>query len=84
MPAFLTTMGLVVFKALTVAAFQHRRIRLSWGQAMVEYAVILALAVVIVIVVLTVVGNQVHNVFANISCAISNAGSCPTPTPSHD
>ncbi len=54
------------------------------GQAMVEYAVILALAVVIVIVVLTLVGNQVHNVFANISCAVGNLGGpcAVAPTPS--
>ncbi len=52
---------------------------------MVEYAVILALAIVIVIVVLTLVGNQVHNVFSNVSCAIGNLGGpCPTPTPTHD
>ncbi len=37
------------------------------GQAMVEYAVILVLISVVVIVVLIVLGNQVRNVFCNIS-----------------
>lgn len=37
------------------------------GQAMVEYAVILVLLSVVVIVVLIVLGNQVRNVFCDIS-----------------
>jgi pilus assembly protein Flp/PilA len=37
------------------------------GQGMVEYALILVLIAVVVIVVLTVVGNQVNNVFSNVS-----------------
>lgn len=37
------------------------------GQGMVEYALILVLIAVVVIVILTVVGNQVNNVFSNIS-----------------
>ncbi len=57
----------------------------SRGQALVEYALILALAIVLVIVVLTLMGNQVHNVFSNISCAIGRLGaSCasePAPLP---
>jgi Flp pilus assembly pilin Flp len=57
----------------------------SRAQAMVEYALILALAVVLVIVVLTLMGNEVHNMFSNISCAVGKpGGSCaplPTPTP---
>jgi len=40
------------------------------AQAMVEYAVILVLVAVVVIVVLMVVGNQVQNVFCNISGAL--------------
>jgi pilus assembly protein Flp/PilA len=40
------------------------------GQGMVEYALILVLIAVVVIVVLIVVGNQVQNVFCNISGAI--------------
>jgi pilus assembly protein Flp/PilA len=37
------------------------------GQGMVEYALILVLIAVVVIVVLTLLGNQVRNVFRNIS-----------------
>jgi len=37
------------------------------GQGMVEYALILVLIAIVVIVVLTVVGQQVNNVFSNIS-----------------
>ena len=40
------------------------------GQSMVEYALILALIAVVVIVVLILLGNQVANVFCNISGAI--------------
>lgn len=62
---------------------QRRRTAPARGQAMVEYAVILALAIVIVIVVLTLLGNQVHNVFTNVSCAIGNLGG-PCPASTHD
>jgi Flp pilus assembly pilin Flp len=41
------------------------------GQAMVEYALILALVVVIVIMVVMVLGNQVKNTYCNISGAFS-------------
>jgi pilus assembly protein Flp/PilA len=37
------------------------------GQGMVEYALILVLIAVVVIVILQVVGNQVNNVFSNVS-----------------
>jgi pilus assembly protein Flp/PilA len=40
------------------------------GQGMVEYALILVLIAVVVIVVLIVLGNQVKNVFCNISGAM--------------
>ncbi len=41
------------------------------GQGMVEYALILVLIAVVVIVLLVVIGNQIQNVFCNISGAIS-------------
>jgi pilus assembly protein Flp/PilA len=37
------------------------------GQGMVEYALVLVLIAVVVIAVLIVLGNQVQNVFCNIS-----------------
>ncbi len=54
----------------TIARFVHRLLSLlksEKAQAMVEYAVILVLMSVVVIVVLIVLGNQVRNVFCNIS-----------------
>ena len=39
------------------------------GQGMVEYALILVLIAVIVVAVLVVLGNQVNDVFCNISGA---------------
>jgi Flp pilus assembly pilin Flp len=46
---------------------------------MVEYAVILVLIGVVVMVVLMVLGNQVRNVFCNISGSFGSLG--PTPGP---
>ncbi|HXN03038.1 MAG TPA: Flp family type IVb pilin [Candidatus Dormibacteraeota bacterium] len=42
------------------------------GQGMVEYALILVLIAVVVIGMLIVLGNQVANVFCNISGAIGH------------
>jgi pilus assembly protein Flp/PilA len=44
-----------------------RVLRSEEGQGMVEYALILVLIAVVVIAVLIVLGNQVQNVFCNIS-----------------
>jgi Flp pilus assembly pilin Flp len=41
---------------------------------MIEYAVILVLISVVLIVVLIVLGNQVRNVFCNISGGLKSAG----------
>ena len=48
----------------------ERLIHSERGQGMVEYALILVLIAVVVIVVLIVLGNQVQNVFCNISGAL--------------
>ena len=40
------------------------------GQGMVEYALILVLIAVVVIVVLILLGNQVNNIFCNISTGL--------------
>ena len=42
------------------------------GQGMVEYALILVLIAVVVIVVLIILGNQVQNVFCNVSGGLGN------------
>jgi pilus assembly protein Flp/PilA len=49
-----------------------RVIRSERGQGMVEYALILVLIAVVVIAVLIILGNQVANVFCNISGAIGH------------
>ena len=46
---------------LTRARFESR------GQALVEYALILALIILVVIVVLLLTGNQVTNLYSNIT-----------------
>lgn len=48
----------------------RRSIRSDRGQGMVEYALILVMIAVVVIAVLIILGNQVANVFCNISGAI--------------
>ncbi|HET9051364.1 MAG TPA: Flp family type IVb pilin [Candidatus Dormibacteraeota bacterium] len=42
------------------------------GQGMVEYALILVLIAIVVIVILAVVGQQVNNVFSNVSNGLNN------------
>ena len=42
------------------------------GQGMVEYALILVLIAVVVIVILIILGNQVQNVFSNISAGLGS------------
>jgi pilus assembly protein Flp/PilA len=64
----------------TFTSLLHRQFSLlksEEGQAMVEYAVILVLISVVVIVVLIVLGNQVRNVFCNISGGLGAVGVGP-------
>jgi pilus assembly protein Flp/PilA len=42
------------------------------GQGMVEYALILILIAVVVIFILNLTGQQVNNVFSNVSNGLSN------------
>lgn len=46
------------------------RLEAEDGQGMVEYALILVLIAVVVIVILILLGNQVQNVFSNISAGL--------------
>jgi pilus assembly protein Flp/PilA len=48
----------------------HSTLSDEQGQGMVEYALILVLIAVVVIVILAVVGNQVRNVFSNVSSGL--------------
>jgi pilus assembly protein Flp/PilA len=56
--------------AALIRALVDRLTRHERGQSMVEYALILVLIAVVVIAVLIILGNQVANVFCNISGAI--------------
>ena len=48
------------------------RLRAAEGQGMVEYALILVLIAIVVIVILIVLGNQVQNVFSDISSGLAS------------
>ena len=48
------------------------KLRSEGGQGMVEYALILVLIAVVVIVILVLLGNQVANVFSNISAGLGS------------
>ena len=56
--------------AALIRALGDRLTHNERGQSMIEYALILVLIAVVVIAVLIVLGNQVANVFCNISGAI--------------
>ena len=60
-------MNSVAGRARAVLEALSRRLREDRGQGMVEYALILVLIAVVVIVILSVVGQQVNNVFSNVS-----------------
>jgi pilus assembly protein Flp/PilA len=51
------------------------------GQGLVEYALILVLIAVVVIAVLTLLGSQVREVFAQISCALQGGDWTPAAAP---
>ena len=50
----------------------NRARRKNRGQALVEYALILALIVLVVIVALLVTGKQVQNLYSNITATMCN------------
>jgi pilus assembly protein Flp/PilA len=58
--------------AVLIRRFVDGSLRNERGQGMVEYALILVLIAVVVIAILIVLGNQVQNVFCNISGAIGS------------
>jgi pilus assembly protein Flp/PilA len=59
-----------MYPAGLIRRLVDRLMRRERGQGMVEYALILVLIAVVVIAVLIVLGNQVQNVFCNISGAM--------------
>ena len=48
------------------------KLRSESGQGMVEYALILVLIAIVVIVILILIGNQISNVFSNISAGLGS------------
>jgi pilus assembly protein Flp/PilA len=60
----------LMYLAGLIRRLVERLRRNEQGQGMVEYALILVLIAVVVIAVLIILGNQVANVFCNISGAI--------------
>lgn len=55
------------------AAYRSQVGKLSTGQGLVEYALILVLVAVAVIVVLTLLGPSIGNMFSNIMCNVWDA-----------
>jgi pilus assembly protein Flp/PilA len=56
------------------------------GQGMVEYALILVLVSIVVIVILLTLGQQLQQVFSNVTCALAGTahmgqGGCATGVP---
>ncbi len=70
MPGFALLERLSAMTTNALGAVTRRR-ESEEGQGMVEYALILVLIAVVVIVILQVVGNQVNNVFSNVSNGLS-------------
>jgi Flp pilus assembly pilin Flp len=48
------------------------RLRNDDGQALIEYALIVTLIVVVVLIVIIAMGNQVHNMYCNISGGLAS------------
>ena len=59
-----------MYSSALIFRLVDRLFRSERGQGMVEYALILVLIALVVIAVLVILGNQVANVFCNITAAI--------------
>jgi len=55
-----------------VALARLLRLRNGDGQALIEYALIVTLIVVVVLIVIIAMGNQVHNMYCNISGSLAS------------
>ncbi len=73
-----TIAGIVLSQCQRLARATARRLD---GQSMVEYALLLMLVGTMAIIVLVVMGNQVHNVFNNVSCMLGKLGGACAPPP---
>jgi pilus assembly protein Flp/PilA len=68
-----------MYKAYNFWLAIRARVEEEEGQAMVEYALILALISIVSILVLTALGVDIKNVFKTVETAVSGTGSAPTP-----
>jgi pilus assembly protein Flp/PilA len=65
-------------KAYRLYAALRERIEREEGQALVEYALILALISIVSLVVLETLGVDIKGVFKTVETAVSGAGTAPT------
>jgi pilus assembly protein Flp/PilA len=68
-----------MLKAYNVWVALRARLEREEGQAMVEYALILALISIVSILVLQALGLDIKGVFKTVETAVSGTGSAPTP-----
>jgi len=66
-------------KAYSLWLALRERIEREEGQAMVEYALILALISIVSILVLEALGLDIKAVFQTVETAVSGTGGAPTP-----
>jgi pilus assembly protein Flp/PilA len=70
---------LLTNKAYSFWLALRERIEREDGQALVEYALILALISIVSILVLEALGVDIKNVFKTVETAVSGTGGAPTP-----
>jgi pilus assembly protein Flp/PilA len=68
-----------MYKAYKFWLAVRARVEREEGQAMVEYALILALISIVSILVLEALGLDIKGVFQTVETAVSGTGSAPTP-----
>jgi pilus assembly protein Flp/PilA len=69
----------MLLKAHSIWLAIRERAEREEGQAMVEYALILALISIVSILVLQALGLDIKGVFKTVETAVSGTGSAPTP-----
>jgi pilus assembly protein Flp/PilA len=67
------------YKAYSLWIALRERAQRQEGQAMVEYALILALISIVSILVLQALGLDIKGVFKTVETAVSGTGAAPTP-----
>jgi pilus assembly protein Flp/PilA len=69
----------MLLKAHSIWLALRERAEREEGQAMVEYALILALISIVSILVLEALGLDIKGVFKTVETAVSGTGAAPTP-----